>query len=52
MIIFLIELQRKAGISVDGIWGPQTAAAYDRGVRPDTKNDAYLSDGQKVGTDH
>ena len=48
----IMELQRKAGISVDGIWGPQTAAAYDRGVRPDTKNDAYLSDGQKVSNDH
>ena len=46
------EIQRKAGITVDGIWGPQTAAAYDSGKRPDTKNDMYLSDGQKVGTDH
>jgi hypothetical protein len=37
---------------VDGIWGPQTEAADNRGVRPDTKNDVYLSDGQKLGTDH
>lgn len=28
------QLQAAAGISVDGIWGPQTEAAYNAGYRP------------------
>lgn len=28
------QLQQAAGLTVDGIWGPQTAAAYDNGARP------------------
>ena len=28
------SIQRQAGITEDGIWGPQTAAAYDKGTRP------------------
>ena len=28
------RLQKAAGIDVDGIWGPQTQAAYDAGYRP------------------
>ena len=30
----ILSIQRQAGISQDGIWGPQTAAAYDSGYRP------------------
>lgn len=33
----IISLQQQAGITADGIWGPQTAAAYDKGVRPKEK---------------
>jgi peptidoglycan hydrolase-like protein with peptidoglycan-binding domain len=28
------SLQRNAGIAADGIWGKQTQAAYDKGIRP------------------
>lgn len=28
------SLQQAAGITADGVWGPQTAAAYDAGARP------------------
>lgn len=28
------SIQRQAGITVDGIWGPDTAAAYDKNIRP------------------
>ena len=31
----IISLQQQAGITADGIWGPQTAAAYDSGFRPE-----------------
>lgn len=30
----ILSIQKQAGISQDGIWGPQTAAAYDKGIRP------------------
>lgn len=30
-------LQRAAGITADGIWGPQTQKAYEAGYRPDSK---------------
>ena len=47
------SLQQNAGISVDGIWGSQTAAAYDKGFRPsgpsnrwESENSAYW-DSQK-----
>lgn len=33
----ILSIQKQAGISQDGIWGPQTAAAYDKGVRPKEK---------------
>lgn len=29
------SIQRQAGIAVDGIWGPDTAKAYDEGTRPE-----------------
>ena len=35
------EIQRKAGITVDGIWGPATKKAYQNGYRPG--GDAKLS---------
>lgn len=28
------NIQQQAGISVDGIWGPDTEAAYQKGIRP------------------
>ena len=30
-------LQKAAGITADGIWGPQTQKAYEAGYRPDSK---------------
>lgn len=37
------SLQRAAGITVDGIWGKQTEAAYQKGIRPENdKPDASL----------
>ena len=30
----ILSIQKQAGISQDGIWGPKTAAAYDKGIRP------------------
>ena len=33
----ILSIQKQAGISQDGIWGPQTAAAYDKGIRPEDK---------------
>lgn len=32
------SLQENAGITVDGIWGAQTEAAYQRGIRPKEDN--------------
>lgn len=36
------SLQRAAGITVDGIWGAQTEAAYQKGIRP-TETPTYDS---------
>lgn len=33
------KLQEQAGITPDGVWGPDTQAAYDDGWRPDGKAD-------------
>ena len=30
----IISIQKQAGITQDGVWGPNTAAAYDKGIRP------------------
>ena len=30
----ILSIQAQAGITQDGVWGPQTAAAYDKGIRP------------------
>lgn len=30
----IMEMQRAAGITADGIWGPETQAAYEAGYRP------------------
>lgn len=36
------SIQEQAKITVDGIWGPNTAAAYAQGIRPkDTESDDY-----------
>lgn len=59
----ILSIQRQAGLSQDGIWGPQTAAAYDNGVRPTedapaptrdynwviSQMDYYISSGAKKG---
>lgn len=44
------SLQRKAGITVDGVWGAQTEAAYQKGFRPDEKNsyDSIVADYDKL----
>ena len=34
----ILSIQKQAGITQDGIWGPQTAAAYDKGIRPKADN--------------
>ena len=31
------SIQKQAGITQDGIWGPNTAAAYDKGIRPQSQ---------------
>lgn len=31
----ILAIQKQAGITEDGIWGPNTAKAYDNGIRPD-----------------
>lgn len=38
-------MQRAAGIDVDGIWGPQTQAAYDAGYRPSVQRRQEELDG-------
>ena len=30
----IMSIQKQAGIAVDGIWGPDTANAYDKGIKP------------------
>jgi hypothetical protein len=32
----ILSIQKQAGLTQDGIWGPKTAAAYDKGYRPGT----------------
>lgn len=32
----ILAIQKQAGIAEDGIWGPDTAKAYDNGIRPDS----------------
>ena len=32
----ILSIQKQAGIDEDGIWGPDTAKAYDSGLRPKT----------------
>lgn len=46
------QLQRNAGIAVDGIWGPDTEKAYKSGYRPDKKatyNSGELLDATAAG---
>ena len=38
------SIQEQAGITVDGIWGPNTAAAYKRGIRPKSTEIPVTSD--------
>lgn len=39
----ILSIQKQAGISQDGVWGPNTAAAYDKGIRPKAEPAASLS---------
>ena len=48
----ILSIQRQAGISQDGIWGPQTAAAYDSGYRPTDDGPAPANKGfREVASD-
>lgn len=38
------EIQRSAGITADGIWGPKTQAAYDAGYRPDSSGGTTIDE--------
>ena len=40
----ILSIQKQAGIDQDGIWGPQTAAAYEDGIRPSTEEPAPARD--------
>ena len=40
----ILSIQKQAGIDQDGIWGPQTAAAYEKGIRPSTEEPAPARD--------
>jgi hypothetical protein len=42
----IIELQRKAGIETDGVWGALTQAAYDAGYRPTEREGGKLTNKQ------
>ena len=42
----IMSIQEQAGITVDGIWGPDTANAYDSGIEP--KEATPVIDEQKV----
>ena len=33
----IMSIQKQAEITQDGIWGPNTAAAYDKGIRPQSQ---------------
>lgn len=39
----IIEMQRKAGIETDGIWGPDTQRAYEAGYRPTDREGGKLT---------
>ena len=40
----ILSIQKQAGIDEDGIWGPDTAAAYDKGTRPQEDGGGDYSD--------
>ena len=44
----ILSIQKQAGIAEDGIWGPDTAKAYDSGIRP--KDDGGGGDGVTYGS--
>ena len=37
------EWQRKLGVTADGIWGPNTQAAYDKLMKPNKNQDPYIA---------
>ena len=37
------EWQRKLGVTADGIWGPNTQAAYDKLMNPNKNQDPYIA---------
>lgn len=41
------QMQKAAGITADGVWGPTTQAAYEAGYRPDASN---INDNGFTGT--
>jgi hypothetical protein len=46
------QLQRRAGITVDGVWGPQTEAAYNAGYRwNQSPEEAYSDPGEPIWDD-
>ena len=42
------DLQRRAGIEQDGIWGPDTQKAYEAGFRPDIRTANMLTSSQAL----
>ena len=32
----VMAMQRKLGVAADGVWGPQTQAAYEKSLDPET----------------
>ena len=42
------DLQRRAGIEQDGIWGPDTQRAYEAGFRPDVRTVDMLTSSQAL----
>lgn len=36
------EWQRKLGVTADGIWGPNTQAAYDKLMNPNKNQDPHI----------
>lgn len=47
----IMALQAAAGITVDGIWGPQTAAAYASGIRPSAEETKEYTGGNTTSYD-
>ena len=47
----ILSIQKQAGLTQDGIWGPKTAAAYDKGYRPKTDDPPKGDDTPKKYTD-